>query len=596
MNKSKRTQHRYKKANRNQKTLESFFSGCGHGVHAFIPEDAEHAVTCSESVTIRQESVEVEIPPTTREENASVDLDIEAILAIHEESADVEIPPPIQEESVDVEISDSEMTRDEDENDWEEDLDECIHADGVDIRGWEELREQITTDLKNRGNTLPITKINQLLVLRNFATLQLKGYGKIEASTEIAWQWHEGEGKHYARKIRALARHYQVFERLPVEKRGGEKASRSLLLDERVKTSARSWLTAQKVGEVTPRKFQHALNQEILPALSIMLKRPLCERTARRWILRLGWRLKTLKKGVYMDGHEREDVVKYRNEVFLPAMAKFEERMTKFEGPELRKVEPTLGEGEKEIIPQFHDESCLSVNDYKANAWLGPGQTILQKKGRGRLIHVSEFINPITGRLILHDAQGNIVDEARKIIYPGSNGDAWWDTEQLLAQVKHAIEVFEKAHPNCITLFIFDQSSAHVSLGPDALKAFDMNKSDGGKQRKQHDTVIPESNPAVEHRGKVQKMTLPDSRPKGLERVLTECGFDVHKMRAKCSPVCPFENANCCMARLLSKQDDFANQESMLETLIKKAGHECIFLPKFHCELNPIEMVRYFPS
>lgn len=28
----------------------------------------------------------------------------------------------------------------------------------------------------------------------------------------------------------------------------------------------------------------------------------------------------------------------------------------------------------------------------------------------------------------------------------------------------------------------------------------------------------------------------------------------------------------------------------MLETLIKKAGHECIFLPKFHCELNPIEM------
>lgn len=44
------------------------------------------------------------------------------------------------------------------------------------------------------------------------------------------------------------------------------------------------------------------------------------------------------------------------------------------------------------------------------------------------------------------------------------------------------------------------------------------------------------------------------------------------------------------MARLLSKQDDFVNQVSMLETLIETAGHECIFLPKFHCELNPIEM------
>ena len=25
---------------------------------------------------------------------------------------------------------------------------------------------------------------------------------------------------------------------------------------------------------------------------------------------------------------------------------------------------------------------------------------------------------------------------------------------------------------------------------------------------------------------------------------------------------------------------------------IKAAGHECLFLPKFHCELNPIGMVR----
>jgi hypothetical protein len=44
------------------------------------------------------------------------------------------------------------------------------------------------------------------------------------------------------------------------------------------------------------------------------------------------------------------------------------------------------------------------------------------------------------------------------------------------------------------------------------------------------------------------------------------------------------------MARLLSQQEDFVNQPSMLETLIKERGHLCIFLPKFHCELNPIEM------
>ena len=29
----------------------------------------------------------------------------------------------------------------------------------------------------------------------------------------------------------------------------------------------------------------------------------------------------------------------------------------------------------------------------------------------------------------------------------------------------------------------------------------------------------------------------------------------------------------------------------MLKSFIKAEGHLCLFLPKFHCELNPIEMV-----
>ena len=98
--------------------------------------------------------------------------------------------------------------------------------------------------------------------------------------------------------------------------------------------------------------------------------------------------------------------------------------------------------------------------------------------------------------------------------------------------------------------------------------------------------------PYPEFRGKVQKMTTDKGEQKGLQQTLEEQGFDVTGMRAKCSPVCPWENEKCCIAWLLSKQEDFVNQISMLETLIKEAGHECLFLPKFHCELNPIEMVR----
>ena len=215
----------------------------------------------------------------------------------------------------------------------------------------------------------------------------------------------------------------------------------------------------------------------------------------------------------------------------------------------------------------------------------------MQKKSRGRLIHVSEFINEKTGRLAVCDANGKIIKDARKVIYPGTNGDAWWDTTQLLAQVKTSIAIFDEAHPNCQALFIFDQSSAHASLAPDALRAFEMNKSNGGKQRKQKNTIIPLNNPDPRYRGKLQKMTLDNGVPKGLQQVLEERGFDIKGLRSKCKPVCPFESQNCCMARLLSQQDDFKNQPSMLETLITSLGHQCIFLPKFHCELNPIEMV-----
>jgi len=87
---------------------------------------------------------------------------------------------------------------------------------------------------------------------------------------------------------------------------------------------------------------------------------------------------------------------------------------------------------------------------------------------------------------------------------------------QLLAQVNQAIEIFEEVHPKCIVLFLFDHSSAHTSLGPDALRAFEMNKGNGGKQRKQKDTVVPINNPTVECHGKLQKMTTEAGEPKGL--------------------------------------------------------------------------------
>jgi hypothetical protein len=92
----------------------------------------------------------------------------------------------------------------------------------------------------------------------------------------------------------------------------------------------------------------------------------------------------------------------------------------------------------------------------------------------------------------------------------------------------------------------------------------------------------------------LQKMTTDTGEAKGLKQVLEECRFEVCEIIVKCSPVCPFENNDCYMAHLLSKQDDFQLQVSLLEQKIVTKGHMCTFLPKFHCELNLIEMVCFF--
>ena len=95
---------------------------------------------------------------------------------------------------------------------------------------------------------------------------------------------------------------------------------------------------------------------------------------------------------------------------------------------------------------------------------------------------MSDFVEEENGCLIIQDQDGVIIKDARCIIFPSANGDAWWNLTQLLKQVDNALSIFEEVHPGCHVLFFFDQSLAHASLGPDTLCAFNMNKLNGGKQ------------------------------------------------------------------------------------------------------------------
>jgi len=257
-------------------------------------------------------------------------------------------------------------------------------------------------------------------------------------------------------------------------------------------------------------------------------------------------------------------------------------------------------------------------------------------------------------QLKLPDERRLAVFEARKIIHPGKGFDAWWDLTQLIEQLRNTISIFGHTHPDCVGVFVFDRSSAHEGFAEDSLNVNSMNLNPGGKQKKMRDTVIPLNNPDPapgdeDTRGKVQHMCFPEDhedpqlrgKPKGIKAVLMErksiwdkynaickahgsrvvkrCGTctksqilkDAERRVAKVEEMDQQEDAApmgetadletktppaavdewCCMYRVLSLQEDFLTEKPLIQSVIEEAGHVCLFLPRFHCELNAIEML-----
>jgi hypothetical protein len=197
-------------------------------------------------------------------------------------------------------------------------------------------------------------------------------------------------------------------------------------------------------------------------------------------------------------------------------------------------------------------------------------------------------------------------------------------------------------HPDGVTAFIFDCSSAQEAFASDALPAQKMNRGPSGAQPKMHDTINPTTGQAqqmvypADFEGKDEKENSLAGQAKGMEQVLKErvllktldtkngrvlgvCA-ECKKSQAARDKAAKEAKARqeiegsgmpamgsrgvsenetedlersktCCMQRVLSFQPDFLVEKPLLQVIIEKAGHKCLFLPTFHCELNPIEMV-----
>lgn len=155
---------------------------------------------------------------------------------------------------------------------------------------------------------------------------------------------------------------------------------------------------------------------------------------------RLGYRWTLTPKGQYSDGHEREDVVAYRQETFLPQWKEIE--------PHLRNWCPD-GKEDKAPLPQnrrtvvwFHDESVFYAHDRRKKRWVHKTEKAKPyQKGEGASLMVADFVSADYGWLRAPDHLAGNPEEARVFFKPGSGRDGYFTNEEIQAQADKAINI-----------------------------------------------------------------------------------------------------------------------------------------------------------
>jgi hypothetical protein len=297
---------------------------------------------------------------------------------------------------------------------------------------------------------------------------------------------------------------------LPHSKRGQHTKVASLLDDEDVKMDVLNWLRSQqKNSNITAKSLQDYVSTALFPNMGAK-KSSIGLSTARKWLKRLGWKYGKHQKGVYVDGHERADVIDYRGK-FLNELKALEDISLEYEDNLVDEVPKDIPSGAKRHVFVTHDESCFNANDDGGQGWEEKGNPALRPKGRGKALMVSEFLTESFGRLAIPpNDYARLQDppfprEATEIIEPGKNANGYWTGEDLVKQVgasrlqqsfflvndasistlqirDRAIPIFNHLHPGCIGVFLFDNSSNHGLFAPDALRVQNMNLNPGGKQ------------------------------------------------------------------------------------------------------------------
>ena len=155
-------------------------------------------------------------------------------------------------------------------------------------------------------------------------TYQAWGASSLQAAIAMS------RGTYCAQQLRRLTWQFiKDHTVLPINPYG--QWNKSMLVDEDLANDINLYL--QEIGkEISAQKLMEylACNEVKEHHRNDGITKPISERTARCYLNALGYRFTTPKKGQYADGHEREDVVYYRQQQFLPEWHRIQRTKTEW--------------------------------------------------------------------------------------------------------------------------------------------------------------------------------------------------------------------------------------------------------------------------
>jgi hypothetical protein len=452
--------------------------------------------------------------------------------------------------------------------------------------------------VKHKKCKLTVFQIRQAQATRAFFADILDGKGIMETSINVSrYCFSKPPNSYRCRILRVWAKTFYGEREFKVSAQGKHPKTQSIIEVPEVKDYFKTELRALHFQKRTPSTFQTILRERLLDYVSsefpdLEVPESVCLETARNWMHYLGYKPELKKKGFYVDGHEREDVVRHRQE-YVPRMLGYQDRMRQFDEVTMEPLIPLhvpllLPDGQKELVWLYHDESTFYANDGSHMIWQSDEHQDLLPKSNGTSLMVSGFMCPCHGIMRNPDDPNDV----SYVIKECSGKNGWWDNEDLGRQTMSVLRLFEILHPGCVAVVNYDNSMNHHAMAPDALVVNRLQSATGKPGIKMRDTVFGPNNTP-------QAMQRADGTQKGVKDILDDRGLWFNPRGGRfcfeCGPcrkniVREPMPVDCCGKVVLSHQPDFVNQKEWLEEIVVGAGHILEYFPKYHCELNPIEM------